>query len=157
MFTSQNVYYRKREDKEMQITIKMKSKDEGISKPVTNQDLAYKCLTCPQFSGLHLWGKRGRLILTGFSGCRGQRTLVPGCVRDDSLRDACEPGKSFSDVSREPKWEKLGSAPPPRPLTQRLGIWEGGWGDNHHLLISPMCSLLHAYFHLTRTITLSGA
>lgn len=39
----------------MEITIKMKSKDEETSKPVTNQDSGYKSSTCPQFSRLHLW------------------------------------------------------------------------------------------------------
>lgn len=46
--------------------------------------------------------------------------LVPGCVRDGSLRDACEPGKSISDVGREPKWGEW--AP---PLVSILGFGRG--------------------------------
>lgn len=84
----------------MEITIKVKSKDEEISKLMINRDLGYKSSICPQFSRSHLYVTWG--ILTGFSGCRGQRTLVLGCVRDDSLRDACKSGESISDIGREP-------------------------------------------------------
>lgn len=103
----------------------MKSKDEEISKLVMNRDS-------------RLCVKWGLLILTGFSGCRGQRMLVLGCVRDGSLRAACKSGRRVSDVGREPTGGDC--------LRQHLGDLGGeGRGENYHLLRSTMCSIPHTH------------
>lgn len=85
----------------MEITIETESEDkEIISKAVVNQDLGSETLICSQFSVLQLYVKLSVPILTGFSGCRDQRMLVLGCVRDGSQRDAWKSETMVNDVGR---------------------------------------------------------
>lgn len=46
---------------------------------------------------------RGARTLTGSSGCGGRRTLLPGCVRGGSPRDACRPEQRVVAPAGDPR------------------------------------------------------